>query len=142
MLQFAHIALNFVVDHWPALMMLVGGGTGLSVFLQYVLHKFKIDSKKLAYSLIHLLTLGGALAGYYLENLDVLPTYAGLVIAAQTVHRFIISPIYATKILPYLNFLSEKTVPAATAQLQRPLPQQPIQAAQPAPAAPAASFLN
>lgn len=140
MLQFAQTVLNYVVAHWAEISALVGGGATLSVLLQFVLHKFQIDSKKLAYSLIHTLSILGALSGYYLDNLHVMPVYAGLVIAAQTVHRFVVSPIYATKILPYLNFLSENTVPAPTAQLQQPQPQyqpEPV-----APAAPAVGFVS
>jgi hypothetical protein len=107
MLNFVHISINYIVAHWPAISALVGGGTGLSILLQYVLHKLHIDSKKLAYALIHLLSLGAAASAYYLSNANVLPAYAGLAIAAQTVHRFVVSPYYDKYVLPYLNFLSE-----------------------------------
>lgn len=108
MLQTLHTIVNYVIAHWPAISALVGGGAGLSVLLQFVLHKLNIDSKKLAYSLIHALSVAAALSAYYLDNTNVLPTYAGLVIAAQTVHRFVVSPYYAKYVLPYLNFLSEQ----------------------------------
>lgn len=129
MLQFAHTLYSYVVAHWPAISALVGGGAGLSVFLQYVLHKLHIDSKKLAYSLIHLLSLAAAVSAYYLDNVNALPAYAGLVIAAQTVHRFVVSPYYNKYVLPYLTFLSENTA-QPTAQYQPPSA---------APAAPAAA---
>lgn len=120
MLDFAHTIINYVIAHWPALSALVGGGAGLSVILQYVLHKLHIDSKKLAYTLIHLFSIGAAAAAFYLDNVNALPAYAGLVIAAQTVHRFIVSPYYSKYILPYLTFLTE-TAPQPTSQYEAPV---------------------
>lgn len=109
MLQFAHTLITYVIAHWPVIVSLAGSGAGLSVGLQFVLHKLHIDSKKLAYALIHALSIGAALSAYYLDNQTVLPAYAGLVIAAQTMHRFVVSPYYNKYVLPYLTFLSEKT---------------------------------
>jgi len=109
MLDFAHTLVNYVIAHWPAISALVGGGAGLSVALQYILVKLHIDSKKLAYSLIHLLSLGAAASAFYLDNVNAIGAYTGLVIAAQTFHRFIVSPYYNRYILPYLIFLSENT---------------------------------
>jgi hypothetical protein len=129
MLQFAHTILTYVTAHWPAIVSLFGGGAGLSVILQYVLHKLDIDSKKLAYSLIHLLSFGAAVSAYYLDNVSALSAYAGLVIAAQTVHRFVVSPYYTKYVLPYLTFLSESSATAA--------PGLPSQAGNPAAEAPA-----
>jgi hypothetical protein len=114
MLHFAHSLLTYVTLHWAAISSLIGGGAALSVILQYVLHKLHIDSKKLAYTLIHVLSIVAALAAYYVDNKSVLPAYAGLAIVAQTVHRFAVSPYYNKYVLPYLTFLSENstTVPA------------------------------
>lgn len=114
MLHFVTILINYLQAHWPAISALVGGGAGLSVFLQYVLHRLHIDSKKLAYTLIHLLAIGAAASAYYLDNASVLPAYAGLAIAAQTVHRFIVSPYYNKYVLPYLTFLSESAAQPVT----------------------------
>lgn len=126
MLHFAHLVINYVIDHWPAISALVGGGAGLSVFLEYVLHKLHVDSKQLAYSLLHLLSILAAVSAYYLDNTNVLPTYAGLVIAAQTIHRFVVSPYYNAKVLPYLTYLSQSQAQPTT-QYQPPLaaPAQP-----------------
>jgi hypothetical protein len=114
MQHFIEIAINWVTVHWPALTALVGGGAGLSVLLQYVIHKLHIDSKKVAYTLIHLLSVASALSAYYVANDNVIPAYAGLVIIAQTAHRFFVSPIYSKKVLPYLTFLSENAAVPAT----------------------------
>lgn len=131
MLDFVHTIVTYVVAHWPAISALVGGGAGLSVALQYILVKLHIDSKKLAYSLIHLLSLGTAVSAFYLDNVNAVGAYAGLVIAAQTVHRFVVSPYYNRYILPYLTFLSEgvanQYVPSAQ---ERPAPT--LESAQPA----------
>lgn len=129
MLHFAEILINYVVAHWPAISALVGGGAGLSIFLQYVIHKLHIDSKKLAYTLIHLLSLGAAASAFYLDNINAVGAYAGLVIAAQTVHRFVVSPYYSKYILPYLTFLSE-SAPQPTTQYEAPVA--PLQAPEPA----------
>lgn len=120
MLDFIHIIINYIIVHWPAISALVGGGAGLSVFLQFVLHKLHIDSKKLAYTLIHLLSLGAAVSAFYLDNVNAVGAYAGLVIAAQTVHRFIVSPYYNKYVLPYLTFLSENSA-QPTSQYQAPV---------------------
>lgn len=109
MLDFAHTTINYVIAHWPAISALVGGGAGLSVVLEFVLHKLHIDSKKLAFSLLHLFAILAAASAFYLDNVNAVGTYAGLVIAAQTIHRFIVSPYYSKYILPYLTFLSETT---------------------------------
>jgi hypothetical protein len=120
MLDFAHTLLSYVIAHWPAISALVGGGAGLSVLLQYILHKLNVDSKKLAYTMIHLLSIGAAASAFYLDNVNAVGTYTGLVIAAQTIHRFVVSPYYNKYVLPYLTFLSESaaqpTTPYAPAQ--------------------------
>lgn len=114
MQDFAHQVVNYVIAHWPAISALVGGGAGLSVMLQAALHKFHVDSKKLAYSLIHLLAIAAAASAFYLDNVNAIGTYAGLVIAAQTVHRFVVSPYYNKYVIPYLNFLSESAAQPTT----------------------------
>lgn len=135
MSDFLHIVVNYVTQHWEAITALFGGGAGLSIILQFLLHKLHIDSKKLAYTLIHILSIGGAAAAFYLEHASALPTYASLVIAAQTVHRFFISPLYSNKILPYLTYMSESKPqpvasyePPVTAQSDNVPVEQPAQA--------------
>jgi hypothetical protein len=120
MLNTINVTINFVIAHWPAISALVGGGVGLSVFLQFVLIKLHIDSKKLAYALIHLLSIGAAASAFYLDNVNAVGTYAGLVIAAQTVHRFAVSPYYNKYVLPYLTFLSENA-PVTTSPSETPV---------------------
>jgi len=137
MMDFIRTAISYITQHWEAIAALFGGGAGLSVLLQYMIHKLHIDSKKLAYVLIHVLSVGGAMAAFYVEHANALPTYAGLVIAAQTVHRFMISPVYSNKILPYLNYMSETTpqpVPAYEPPVTAPSDSAPAEQPAPAPA--------
>ena len=119
MLHIAHIILTWIIDHWPALTALVGGSASLSIFAEFVIHKLHIDSKKLAYTLIHVLSFGAAVSAYYLDNASAMPTYASLVIIAQTFHRFIVSPYYTKYVLPYLNYLSQAS-PQPTTPYQPP----------------------
>lgn len=128
-----HNILTMAWAYWNAhhneLYALIGGGAGLSVFLQWVLHKAqpwlkatKVDPKKIAYALIQLLSLAGAGADYILNlsgsNVSVLPVYAGLAIAAQTVHRFMVDPTYKKYVLPFLQWLTtQKTLKAAAEQM-------------------------
>lgn len=114
MLDFAHTVVNYVTLHWPQISALVGGGAGLSVALEYVLHKLHVDSKKLAYSLLHLFAILAAASAFYLDNVNAVGAYAGLVIAAQTIHRFIVSPYYTKYVQPYLTFLSENAAQPTT----------------------------
>jgi hypothetical protein len=131
MLDFVHTVITYVIAHWPAISALVGGGAGLSVALQYVLVKLHIDSKKLAYTLIHLLSIGAGAAAFYLDNVNAVGAYAGLVIAAQTVHRFVVSPYYNRYILPYLTFLSENAA-VPTTQYEQPAQSAALETATPA----------
>jgi hypothetical protein len=122
---FTEVIPNWVSNHQTAVLASFAGGTGLSIFLQFFLHKLHIDSKKIAYTLIHVLSVGSAAAAFYLENVDVLPAYAGLVIIAQTVHRFAVSPYYNRYVLPYLNFLSESAAQPKVTPYAPPAPVAP-----------------
>lgn len=114
MLHIVQLIHNWLILHWVAVSALVGGGTGLSVFLEVALHKLHIDSKKTAYALIHILSIGSAAAAFYLDNVNAVGAYAGLVIIAQTAHRFFISPYYNKYVVPYLTFLTESAAQPVT----------------------------
>lgn len=101
-------SINYIQLHWEALSAIIGGGAGLSVACEFILEKFHVDSKKLAYSLIHLLSLAAAATDYLIQNHNVLPAYAGLAIAAQTVHRFLLSPFMTKYGSPFLQMISKQ----------------------------------
>jgi hypothetical protein len=118
------IISNYLVLHWPAILSLLGGGAGISLILEYVTHKAHIDSKKVAFTLLHLITLVTTVAAYFLANLpahSTLPFYGTIVIFAETWHRFVLSPAYNKVVVPYLQYLENNkpktgvpVVPVAT----------------------------
>lgn len=102
---------NWLSIHWGAALGLAGGGAALSILVETFLNTVKINSKKLAYTTVHVLGAITAVATYLLANLpttDVPAVYGSIVILAQTWHRFVISPAYSKFIVPYLNFLAEQ----------------------------------
>lgn len=117
---------NYLQAHWPTILALLGGGAGVSVLLETLLAKLHINSKKVAYTLLHFFAIATTAATYFLANLkgyDTLPVYATLVIFAQTWHRFAVSPAYNKYIVPYLQYLENKQ-PAATSTVA-PTPELP-----------------
>ena len=110
--------LNYLQDHWPAILSLIGGGAGVSVLLEIILKKLHIDSKKLAFTLLHLTSLVTTVAIVILANMkqfSALPIYGSLVIFAETWNRFVISPAYNKVVVPYLEYLEGKKPQFSTA---------------------------
>lgn len=106
---------HYVQAHWGVLVALVGGAGGLSTVLEVVLHKLHVDSKKVAFTLLHVSTVATTAVAFFLTNLkgyDTLPMYGSLVILAETWHRFVVSPVYSKFIVPYLQYL--ETTKAST----------------------------
>jgi len=100
--------LTYLSAHWTAIASLVGGAAGLSVALEVVLKKLHVNSKKVAFSLLHVFTLLTTLSVYFvghLKSFDALPVYGSLVIFAETWNRFAISPAYNKIVVPYLEYL-------------------------------------
>lgn len=101
------VLVNWLSINWGTLLGLVGGGAGLSVVLEVLLKKLNVNSKKLAYTAVHVLSIVTAVVAYLIANqptTDVPAVYAALVIAAQTVHRFMVSPAYTKYIVPFLQY--------------------------------------
>lgn len=120
-----HLFLTWIAQHHEDLFKLLGGAAGLSVVLESVLLKLKnskwhIDSKKLSFTLLHVLTIATSIATYLIGNLpkaDAGTIYAGLTIAAEVWHRFAVSPLFSKYIVPFLQYLSAAkpvTAPAST----------------------------
>lgn len=120
-----NLFLTWVSIHKEILLSVAGGSAGLSALLEVILHKFKVDSKKIAYSLIHVFSAITALATYYLSATSgqkAVGIYAALALVAQTWHRFVISPAYNKYIAPFLNYLqTNKAQPATPAAPTTPL---------------------
>lgn len=115
--------INYLQIHWQLILGLFGGAGGLSLVLETVLHKFKVDSKKVAYTLLHVFTGLTTVAAYFLANLkqyDVLPFYGSIVIFAETWHRFVISPAYTKWFVPFLNYLQTSKPVTNTPAVEQP----------------------
>lgn len=121
-----HLFLTYIGQHHEDLLKLLGGAAGLSVVLEAVLLKLKnsrwhVDSKKLSFTLLHVLTIATSVATYLIGNLpkaDAGTVYATLTIAAEAWHRFAVSPLFGKYIVPFLQYLSSTkpaTAPASTA---------------------------
>lgn len=119
-INLVHQIWHYGVLHKDALLALVGGSAGLSVVLQVVLHKVKVDSKKVAFSLIHLFSIVTGLAAYVLSSVSPNAgiTYVWLVGLAQVWHRFVVSPVYTKYALPFLDWLTTRKPTAAPVQPQ------------------------
>lgn len=102
----AHTIINYLQAHWGAILALLGGSAGVSALTQVLIHKFKVDSKKVAYTLVHFLSFASGIVAYLAAQDNAVGVYAALVIGAQTVHRFFLSPAYTKYILPYLQYRS------------------------------------
>jgi|ERR1700761_2747791 len=123
--------VNYIQGHWPTILSLIGGAGGVSLVLETFLNKLHINSKKLAYTLLHIVSVITTVVTFLLANLpafDALPMYASIVIFAQTWHRFVISPAYNKFIVPYLQYLETnkplpKSVPDTTPATELPEPE-------------------
>lgn len=121
-----HLIVTYLSMHREDVLKLAGGAAGLSVILESFLLKlkrgfklpfgkkvYKIDSKTLSFSLLHILTILTALGTYVLGNLpkmDAGAIYASLTIAAEVWHRFVVSPFYSRYLVPFLEYLENSKV--------------------------------
>jgi hypothetical protein len=111
--------LHYVTHHQADILSVFGGAAGLSVLLESLLLKLKrshwqIDSKKLAFTLLHVFAIVSSVATYLIGNLPKMDTatiYGSLVIAAEFWHRFAVSPLFSKTIIPFLDYLSKQTEP-------------------------------
>jgi|SRR6185312_3613636 len=109
-----HTLLNYFYLHKTAILQLTGGAAGLSVLLETLLLKLKnkwhVDSKKLAYTLLHVFAGLTALLAPFLSSVpdkNAPAIYASLAILAQTWHRFVVSPAFVKWIQPFLQYQAE-----------------------------------
>jgi hypothetical protein len=136
MLNFVHIVINWAILHRVALLSLIGGGTGLAVFAQGLLHKlnvkWQINSKAFSYTLVQVLVIAASVSAYLVDNTSITTVYPWLAAIAATVHRYAVSPYYTKKVLPYLEFQASQQVAEPAPQVAAPV----------APAIPAVSFVG
>src|SRR5882757_2056511 len=104
------IIWDYVTTHHNALFALVGGAGGLSIAVQWFLHKFKIDGAKLAFTLSHIFAFATAVSAYYLDNAhpNAGVTYGWIWVLSQFWHRFAVNPAYNKYVLPFLDWLTKQ----------------------------------
>lgn len=117
MLNVAH----YVLLHKDGLLALIGGGAGLSAFIQFVLVKFRVNGKKWSFILSHLFALLTAAAAFVVSNVDpnVGVTYGWIWVAAQFWHRFAVNPVYNRYVVPFLAWLEAQRLEVAEPSVPR-----------------------
>lgn len=112
---------SYVQLHHEAILAAAGPvGVGLSVAVQWFLHKFKIDGSKLSFMISHVFAMATAVSAYFLDSAhpNVGVTWGWIWIASQFWHRFAVNPAYNKYVLPFLAWLANPSrsatgVPAA-----------------------------
>lgn len=106
-----HTLSTYLATHHQAIFELLGGAAGISVLLESLLLKLKnkwhIDNQKLSYTFLHVFAVLTTFATLLLTDATIKNStgiYATLVIAAQTWHRFVVSPAYTKWITPFLEY--------------------------------------
>lgn len=124
--QFVHAATVYIQLHQAGFLALLGGGTAISAFLEALLTKAKVNSKKVAYSLLMALTFGTSLAAYWLSSVSpsVAITFPWLTVIAGIVHRYAISDLNMKWITPFLRRMSATRSLRLTPQNQPASPDQ------------------
>lgn len=111
------IAWIYITTHHDALLALVGGAGGLSVAIQWFLHRFKINGPVVSFTISHLFAVATAAAAYLLDSVhpNVGITYGWIWFVAQFWHRFAVNPAYNRYVIPFLNWLAQQKVAKDTA---------------------------
>lgn len=110
------VVIQWIQAHWPVIYAAVGGGIGLSALAELIITKAKIDSKKVAYTLVHSLSLTAGIVAYLVAHENAFAAYGTLVIIAQTAHRFFLSDFYTKTIVPFLNWRASQSATQAALQ--------------------------
>lgn len=110
--------LNYVSTNHGTIIAILVGALGLSASLEVLLTKFKVQSKKISFTLLHVMAAATGLVTLYLGNSGkaATGTYAGLALVAGFWHRFVVSDANKKYVTPFLTWLSnQNTAPAAAA---------------------------
>lgn len=102
--------VNWIAVNHNSVLALVGGAGGLSIVLEVILSKFHINSKKLAFTLLNVVTILTSLSTYLMgaSGKQAAGTFAGLTVLAQFWHRFVVSDANAKYVTPFLEYLSNQ----------------------------------
>lgn len=119
------IVLSYIQLHKEAMLAIaVPGGAFVSIGIQWFLHHFKIDGKRLSFTISHIFVLATAAAAYFLDSVhpNVGVTYGWLWVAAQFWHQFAINPAYNRYVLPFLAWLAKQPAKPAAPAAAEPAP--------------------
>lgn len=108
-----HVAttiLNYITAHKDALLALVGGSSGVSVFVQGILHTSKVQGYLKSFFVSHIVAFLGALLTYAVSgtNYNVGLTYLLIWFTSQFAHGLLVNPVYKKYVLPFLVWLAEQ----------------------------------
>lgn len=114
----AQTVWDFITAHKDAILSIIGGAAGLSVFAQGLLHKLDphfdglsdVKRKLYAYALVQMLTAITAISTYLVTNVNLEVLWPTLAATVTFIHRIAVSPVYVTKILPFLEFQANQKV--------------------------------
>jgi hypothetical protein len=106
--------LNYVSTNHGTIIAILVGALGLSASLEMLLTKFKVQSKKISFTLLHVMAAATGLVTLYLGNSSkaATGTYAGLALVAGFWHRFVVSDANKKYVTPFLTWLSNQNVAA------------------------------
>lgn len=106
--------VQLVQAHPGTVFSVVWGSLGLSVFIESLLTKYKVQSKKIGFMLLHLFSALSGVATWYASQSFAhgAGVYAGLFIVAGTWHRFVVSDVNQKYITPFLQWLTVQKAPA------------------------------
>lgn len=104
------VVIEYYNIHQTAILGLIGGSAGLSVAIQWFLHKFKVNGAKLAFIISHLFAAATAAAAFLLDSVhpNAGITYTWLWFIAQFWHRFAVNPAYNKYVIPFLDWLAKQ----------------------------------
>ncbi|CAB4132482.1 hypothetical protein UFOVP253_25 [uncultured Caudovirales phage] len=126
-MDIVHTIINYLTAHWGAILALTGGSAGLSALTELIIQKAHVDSKKVAYTLVHFLSFASGIVAYVAMQDNAVGVYATLVIGAQTIHRFLLSPAYVRYIEPYLQYKANQKPASEPVPAPAPAPEFPTQ---------------
>lgn len=109
--------VQLVQAHPGSVLSVIWGSLGLSVGLETLLTKYSVQSKKLAFTLLHVISAVSGLATWYVSGSvsHAGGVYASLVIVAGFWHRFVVSDVNQKYVTPFLKWLSTQNVAATPA---------------------------
>jgi hypothetical protein len=86
----------YLVNHHDGILALVGGAGGISVAIQWFLHKYKITGPIVSFVISHVFTVATAASAYILDSVhpNAGVTWGWLWLAAQFWHRIVVNPLY------------------------------------------------